>query len=173
MLRLVAVSCSVAMAVSVTAAVAQDETRRDGAAGDKAPTLLERLKQKVIGDAPDRERNPVKAAQRALQERGYDPGPVDGRIGAKTQNAVKRFQKDQGLRATGRLDAETVDRLRARDARRAASPSATPREGRGRAGGAPGGRDGAPGGRDGAPGPRMSSGVLATERDKDAAIARR
>jgi peptidoglycan hydrolase-like protein with peptidoglycan-binding domain len=128
MLRLVAVSCSVALAISATAAVAGDDTRRDGASGDRAPSVLERLKEKIIGDAPDRERNPVKAAQRALQERGYDPGPVDGRVGAKTQAAVKQFQKAEELRVTGRLDAETADRLRARDRRGAASPSALPRE---------------------------------------------
>lgn len=36
-----------------------------------------------------------------LQSRGYDPGPVDGKFGARTKAAVLRFQRDYGLRADG------------------------------------------------------------------------
>src|SRR5215475_4113464 len=63
----------------------------------------------------------VRAAQQALQEKGFDPGPVDGMMGAKTTAAVKEFQQKNNLTVTGTLDADTRDRLRA-----SSPPSASP-----------------------------------------------
>jgi peptidoglycan hydrolase-like protein with peptidoglycan-binding domain len=45
--------------------------------------------------------------QRRLKELGHDPGPIDGQLGPKTQAALKAFQTDYGLVATGDIDAET------------------------------------------------------------------
>lgn len=53
----------------------------------------------------------VYEAQKRLQERGYDPGPIDGLMGNKTKTAIKQFQKDQGLPVTGKLDGETQEKL--------------------------------------------------------------
>jgi peptidoglycan DL-endopeptidase LytE len=51
-----------------------------------------------------------------LQERlsglGYKLGAVDGVNGARTIDALKRFQSDNNLPVTGAIDAETVHRLR-------------------------------------------------------------
>ena len=52
-------------------------------------------------------------AQNKLEELGYDPGKPDGIRGRKTVNAIKLFQEDSGLPATGRLDAKTKARLSA------------------------------------------------------------
>ena len=46
--------------------------------------------------------------QQALTLRGYHPGPVDGRPGKKTTQAVKAFQKDAGLDPDGRLSASLL-----------------------------------------------------------------
>ncbi len=46
----------------------------------------------------------VRKVQERLARLGYQPGPVDGRIGAKTRTAIRQFQKDRGLPATGRID---------------------------------------------------------------------
>lgn len=43
----------------------------------------------------------VTELQRALKKAGYDPGPVDGRVGKKTKSAIRRFQRDQGLASYG------------------------------------------------------------------------
>ena len=53
----------------------------------------------------------VKAAQQALKDKGHDPGDVDGKMGPKTQAALRDFQKAQGIQATGRLDAKTAQAL--------------------------------------------------------------
>jgi Putative peptidoglycan binding domain len=45
--------------------------------------------------------------QRRLKELGHDPGPIDGRLGVQTKAALKAFQTDYGLAATGEIDAET------------------------------------------------------------------
>jgi carboxyl-terminal processing protease len=53
----------------------------------------------------------VKAVQKALQDKGMDPGPVDGIMGPKTSAALKAFQKDQKLTESGRLDDQTREKL--------------------------------------------------------------
>ena len=53
----------------------------------------------------------VKAAQQALKDKGHDPGTVDGRMGPKTQAALREFQKAQGMESTGELDAKTTGAL--------------------------------------------------------------
>ena len=53
----------------------------------------------------------VKAAQQALKDKGYDAGAVDGRMGPKTQAALRDFQKAQGMESTGDLDPKTTQAL--------------------------------------------------------------
>ncbi|MAG98776.1 MAG: peptidoglycan-binding domain-containing protein [Alphaproteobacteria bacterium] len=55
--------------------------------------------------------NLVKTVQRALTDRGYDPGPVDGLMGSKTSSALKAFQKDQDLEAVGYIGPRTLRKL--------------------------------------------------------------
>lgn len=70
----------------------------------------------------------VRAAQQALKDKGHDPGPVDGKMGPKTQAALKDFQKAQGLKETGRLDNETMAKLEMKTgAADSATPSASPK----------------------------------------------
>lgn len=50
-------------------------------------------------------------AQQALKEKGYYDGSVDGVNGPKTQAALSKYQKEQGLTVTGRLDKQTSEKL--------------------------------------------------------------
>jgi hypothetical protein len=52
-----------------------------------------------------------KGAQQTLRTRGFDPGPIDGVVGARTTKAIREFQKANGLTATGKLDVDTVAKL--------------------------------------------------------------
>lgn len=49
--------------------------------------------------------------QRKLKDLGYNPGPLDGIWGQKTEEAVKGFQRDNGLAATGEIDQATKAQL--------------------------------------------------------------
>jgi hypothetical protein len=53
----------------------------------------------------------IKRAQEALKSKGYDPGAVSGRMHAKTQEALREFQKKNKLTPTGVLDKNTADKL--------------------------------------------------------------
>jgi peptidoglycan hydrolase-like protein with peptidoglycan-binding domain len=75
-------------------------------------------------------------AQRALQQKGYYDGSVDGVNGPKTQAALSKYQKEQGLTVTGRLDKQTSDQLSGGTAgsRARAGSSGTPNEAAGAVG---------------------------------------
>ena len=59
----------------------------------------------------DYESEIVLKAQKNLQELGYNPGPLDGIYGKKTQRALKKFQHDNDLSITGKLDSMTKEKL--------------------------------------------------------------
>lgn len=49
----------------------------------------------------------VRRLQQQLQEKGFDPGGVDGVFGAKTLKAVKAFQRANGLAVDGQVGEDT------------------------------------------------------------------
>ena len=52
----------------------------------------------------------VRSIQKALNEMGYNAGPVDGVLGLRTQTALTQFQTDKGL-PLGNLNLETLQAL--------------------------------------------------------------
>lgn len=112
-------------------------------------------------------RQQVKAAQEALKEKGFDPGPADGMMGPRTRAALREFQKKEGIQTTGRLDAETMSKLgvsgQAGAAADTGTPAASPQTGTGASGG--GSKSGA--GSSGAmPGPSGSGGAAKDSEQK-------
>ena len=53
----------------------------------------------------------VSQLQQALNDKGFNAGAVDGKMGPKTKSALKQFQQKQGLTASGQLDSQTVAAL--------------------------------------------------------------
>ncbi len=53
----------------------------------------------------------IRILQGQLTELGYDPGPVDGLWGKKTEAALKQFQQDQGVSVTGTVDEDIEKKL--------------------------------------------------------------
>src|SRR5579885_356881 len=53
----------------------------------------------------------ITQVQNKLNEKGYDVGKADGVIGKKTEQGIKKFQKDNNEAATGHLDSKTLAAL--------------------------------------------------------------
>ena len=96
-------------------------------AWDKTKAKTREVKDKVKDtiSANGRANGDVRAAQQALRDKGFNPGPIDGVMGARTTAAVKDFQQKENLTVTGSLDAETNARLMA-SGPPAASPASEP-----------------------------------------------
>jgi peptidoglycan hydrolase-like protein with peptidoglycan-binding domain len=53
----------------------------------------------------------IKKVQQSLGDKGFNPGPADGRLGPRTRAGIRQYQKSENLAVTGRLDAETAGKL--------------------------------------------------------------
>ena len=97
---------------------------------DKTKAKTREMKDKVAdkmhrGDKGDHMASgDTRSAQEALQAKGYNPGPIDGVYGPRTTAAVRDFQKAEGLKVTGRMDADTRAKLMA-SAGAGSTPSAS------------------------------------------------
>ncbi|NIU74136.1 MAG: hypothetical protein GWN71_11270, partial [Gammaproteobacteria bacterium] len=67
------------------------------AAGDEPPASFPQL---------------VKDIQSMLTELGYRPGPVDGAMGERTRQSIRRYQSNTGLPVTGHPSASLWKHLR-------------------------------------------------------------
>jgi len=66
----------------------------------------------VVSIAPAARYDPeVYQTQKALKEMGYNPGKSNSLYDKSTESAVKKFQRDYGLPVTGKLDAQTREKL--------------------------------------------------------------
>ena len=54
----------------------------------------------------------VRSVQMLLARAGYPPGPIDGRYGPRTTDAVMRYQAGAGLAADGIVGSQTAEALR-------------------------------------------------------------
>jgi peptidoglycan hydrolase-like protein with peptidoglycan-binding domain len=53
----------------------------------------------------------IMKAKDALRAKGLNPGPMDGTMDVKTQEALRQFQKSNNLPVTGMLDSQTAAKL--------------------------------------------------------------
>ena len=53
----------------------------------------------------------IRMVQLTLKDSGFDPGPIDGIMGSKTRESIKRFQMKNELEPTGELDEQTINQL--------------------------------------------------------------
>lgn len=68
----------------------------------------------------------VAEIQRRLNEHGYDAGPVDGMMGSRTRDAIRDYERDQGLRPTGEPSRAIAQRLERGPAPTPSPPPSTP-----------------------------------------------
>jgi len=85
----------------------------------KATTKKAKTAKKTSGMSKET----VREAQMALKNKGMDPGPIDGMMGPKTMSALREFQTQNHLQATGKLDERTQTALGVRTSRSTESSS--------------------------------------------------
>ena len=105
-------SFGTAWAVAAALLLAADRA----AAEDPRPLQLAQTESTVPAAEPAPEipeANNVERVQRALTELGYDPGPVDGLMGAGTRNAIRAYQRDRDQEETGEITPELVAEMEA------------------------------------------------------------
>lgn len=62
-------------------------------------------------EIPEETTELIKAVQQILAKMGYDPGPVDGIMGAGTGRAIRDFERQQKLPVTGRVSGKLLKEL--------------------------------------------------------------
>jgi len=77
---------------------------------DGLATYMRRFSISSVRD--DQQRMLVRQIQEGLQNRGFDPGPVDGIFGAKTRKAIEDFQKSSGIAVDGKASSSVLDALK-------------------------------------------------------------
>lgn len=85
----------------------------NGGEGSKGQQFVDANKQVMTAaiHAAKNEGSVHVRAQQRLQALGYDIGPADGVMGAKTKVALRDYQKKNSLPVTGALDASTLEAL--------------------------------------------------------------
>jgi localization factor PodJL len=68
----------------------------------------------VSQTTPTDDRDPVRTAQELLNKLGFDAGTADGKMGARTANAIRLFQMQTGLQVNGNVSPELLAALRER-----------------------------------------------------------
>lgn len=53
----------------------------------------------------------VSDIQAELMMRGYDPGPLDGRYGQRTADAIRQYQSEHGLEADGQATPDLLEHM--------------------------------------------------------------
>ncbi|EWY38816.1 hypothetical protein N825_11345 [Skermanella stibiiresistens SB22] len=79
----------------------------------EARRLTATAAEPTLGKRPDL----ITGVQIELERLGYDPGPADGVSGARTRDAIERFQRDAAIEITGAASPDLLERLRVQAAR--------------------------------------------------------
>jgi peptidoglycan hydrolase-like protein with peptidoglycan-binding domain len=106
-------SAMLAMPVLASAQQRPSTPGTGGEPGVSGSGPISRTEQEHQRGQPDMQQSDIRQAQRRLQEAGFDPGPIDGQLGARTKEALREYQKAHGLPQTGQLDESTRDSLMA------------------------------------------------------------
>jgi len=88
------------------ASVAQPVVQPSGVAELPVPPPPPAPKQPAL------QRDEVREIQARLRAFGFDPGPIDGDPGRRTEAAVARYRQERGLAQNGTADRELLEQLR-------------------------------------------------------------
>lgn len=95
-----AASARVEATRALAEAVAGPQQQAPAAAVSKSPAQKGTAKDAAGEASPGVDADTVRAIQRELAQRGYEPGAADGRIGMVTRAAIMAYEADYGLPLT-------------------------------------------------------------------------
>ncbi len=98
-------------AVKETETAAKSAKGAGSAQGVGTGSALGQFTQGAIYRTPTGFELPAMAIQQALKKAGYYQGGLDGKIGSKTKQALRSFQKDNGLEPDGVCGRQTWAKL--------------------------------------------------------------
>ena len=73
-----------------------------------AQTGQSRHPQLEMSAVPALDQDQVRQLQQVLQEKGFEPGPIDGIFGLRTKEALSTFQDRYGVKVSGEFDNQTL-----------------------------------------------------------------
>jgi len=73
-------------------------------AGENIPGTRESAPQELS-------QNDMRLIEQALQDKGYSPGTIDGMADDTARAAIRKFQQDNAIPVTGRIDERTANQL--------------------------------------------------------------
>ena len=77
----------------------------------KVQSPMEQHQEGGMGGMASMSTDDIKKAKEALKAKGLNPGPIDGTLDSKTQQALREFQQANKLPVTGTLDPQTAEKL--------------------------------------------------------------
>jgi len=92
----------------------QDKSQNQNAGQDQGGPSMDKQgmdKQGMQSGSINLTRAQTRMLQQALKSEGLDAGPVDGIVGQKTRDALKKYQSQKGLNASGEVDRQTLAAL--------------------------------------------------------------
>ena len=97
---------------SETALNAVKERGAAPSAGIGSSSVIGQFTEGAIYRTPSGFELPAAAIQHALKNAGYYNGTIDGKVGSKTKEAIRNFQRDKGLEADGVCGRQTWAQLK-------------------------------------------------------------
>lgn len=95
------------MVVAYVLAVSLAEAQQEGAGQARTDANQQAQTSGQLNIAP----GTVRDVQRALSQRGYFSGQADGDWNEQSKQALREFQRAQGLEPTGQFDQQTLSAL--------------------------------------------------------------
>lgn len=106
-MRLSIAASALALSLASTAFAAPTSPAPNAA----APTAVQRPAKSPTTAVRYNTATNIRKAEQKLKDMGKFAGPVDGRFGAQFRTSLTTWQKENKLKPTGRLNAETIKAL--------------------------------------------------------------
>ena len=99
------IAAAAAMSLPAIAAVSATSLLAQSSLGSPAQRAAADVNMDAV---PSLTPDSIRKVQLALQKKGINPGPVDGKFGPLTKQALRSFQDRYGIKSSGDIDNQTL-----------------------------------------------------------------